>query len=84
MDNYERAIAFWTEVQEHYPHPRVEAWIEALKTRKVDWYREAGLALVAIGKHSHNKSGYFVQYWYDGSVIHIKNLVKKYDLHLQW
>jgi len=83
MSDRNRAIAYWQAIQTSYPHPRVAQWLEYLQSNEsVDWWRNGGLALIAIAKHSYT-GRYFNQHLYDNGKIHINNLLNKFNLSLQ-
>ncbi len=52
----EQAIIALEDVQTRFPHPRLEAWINEVKANRADYWRNAGLVLIAIGKHSRNQT----------------------------
>jgi hypothetical protein len=43
-----KAIEFWTKFNELYQNERIAQWIEELKTG-ADWFRNFGLANIAMG-----------------------------------
>ena len=78
----EKAIAYWTEVNEKYPYKGVERWIEEIKSGRADWFRNKMLLHEAVA-HNSKKYGMFLCSLFEENFEEAKLILEKYNLDLQ-
>jgi len=79
MTNTEKALRFWKEVNERFPHQRVTDWMATLEGGRVDWFRNASIANVALEAHSRNRRGFFSQAQYDSNKAALGQIVDRHE-----
>jgi hypothetical protein len=80
MSNREKAINFWKAINERFPHERVQNWINTLESdQRVDWFRNFGLAKIALSENSVNKQGRFSNVSYEKNEKAFKLIVSWYS-----
>jgi hypothetical protein len=47
----EKAISFWETLHSQYPHDMIAAQVVSLKAGHGDWFRNYGIAAIAIASH---------------------------------
>ena len=77
-----KAIAYWTEVNEKYPYKGVIRWIEEIESAQVDWFRNKMLLHEAVA-HNSKKYGMFSCSLFEENYEEAKKIEKKHGLELQ-
>jgi len=78
-----KAVSFWQEVNELFPYAKITEWIKLIESNQVDWFRNGGLALEAIGEHSKNSRGIIIRNKWEINKQKLIELVEKHDIELQ-
>ena len=78
-----KATKFWQEVNELFPYSKISEWIKLISNNQVDYYRNGGLALEAIGENSKNKRGIIIREKWESNKQKLNELIKKHDIDLQ-
>ena len=47
----QKAITFWSKLNNQFPHERITAHVQSLESGKSDWFRSFGIANIAISAH---------------------------------
>ncbi len=78
-----KALAFWNEVYGLFPTQDILDWMNLIAENKVDWFRNGGLALIAVTTHSNNSRGLFSNAKCEANRAVLDTIVQKYNLSLQ-
>jgi hypothetical protein len=78
-----KVVAFWNEVHNLFPTEEIYNWMCAVAEGRADWWRNGGLALIAVAEHSKSARGLFSPVLYDENRAKLQALIEKFNVDLQ-